>query len=510
MTPSDREFADKLIDLAESRAETATKNLTDMGNARRFAARYQDDVRYVQSWGWLCWNGKIWEHDKTGTVQRKAKAVVMSLYAEVADVEDPDGRKAVSKHAMKSEAAAAINNMIELAKSEIELVATPEEFDRNPFLFNVTTGTINLKTGELQKHNPADMLTKIAPVIYNPKAKSPLFEKFLNRIMAGNVSLVKYQQKLIGYALSGSTQEQSIHLHQGQGGNGKSVLINTYKNIFGDYAIQAQAETFEIKNNNGIPNDIARLAGSRLVIVQETQTGKRLNEALIKSATGGDTLVGRFLHKEFFEFIPAFKIFLITNHRPVIKGQDYAIWRRMHLIPYSVTIPLSEQDKGLERKLKAEFSGILNWAIEGCLLWQQEGLGLPEEVQSATSDYRAEQADTVHNFIIDSCKQDVDGRIPAKELYESYQEWCNKNSEEPAGQRSFKRKVQDLGFKQKRTGKNGSREWHKLRFIDGTDGTTTDSILFSIYPSHENIYENEVSPSVASESNNEPPVLEGN
>jgi putative DNA primase/helicase len=266
----------------------------------------------------------------------------------------------------------------------------PEHLDQDPWLFNVENGTIDLKTGELRPHERGALITKLAPVQYDREAECPTWWKFLMRIFNGNLALIEFLQKAVGYALTGSTREQCLFFLHGLGANGKSTLLEIIHTLLGDYAHRTSSETFLIKKSGGIPNDVAALRGARLVGAVEVESGRRLAEVLIKEMTGGDRISARFLHAEWFDFKPEFKIFLAANHKPVIRGTDHAIWRRIHLIPFNVQIPKPEQDRDLPEKLKAELPGILNWALEGCQMWQLYGLEPPAEVQAATQDYREE------------------------------------------------------------------------------------------------------------------------
>lgn len=473
-------------------------HLTDLGNAKRFATQHDGEVLFVNSWGWLHYDGTRWRKDDTGAILRRAKDTVASIY-KMASTADSDGeRQELAKHALKSEGEVFIRRMVSLAQSEIEVSATPGRFDGEPLLFNCLNETINLKTGVLLPHSSAHCITKIAPVTFNAGAGCPDWLRFLDVIMQGDSIMIRYLQKFVGYCLTGLTTEQLLHILHGIGANGKSVFINILRELFGEYGMQADADTFMSKRNEGIPNDLARLAGSRFVSVIETESGRRLAESLVKSLSGGDRVVARFLHREYFEYIPQFKIVLVTNHKPIIRGQDYSIWRRLRLIPFNVVIPPEERDPNLTEKLKQELPGILNWAVEGCLLWQKEGLTMPEEVQSATSNYRVDMADNVTLFINDKCVLDPDGCIPAKKFYEVYVTWCDLNGDESVEQRTFKRKLQDMCFKQKRSGENGCRQWHGIRFTDSTDGDTSNTHIFPLCVPYGKNRENDVMPSVAS------------
>ncbi len=437
-------------------ASEASYHLTDLGNAERFAKLFRNRVRYVPAWGWLVWDGRRWAPDETNEVTRLAIETVREIYHEAANCDDPNERHKLADHAKRSESRQRIEAMIGLAQALV--AAHPDHFDRNPYLLNVLNGTVDLRTGQLREHRREDNMTKLAPVVFDPTAECPLWESFLDRVFNGNQTLISFLQRAVGYALTGDTKEQCLFILYGTGANGKSTFVNTVQAILGDYALQTPTETFLAKRTEYIPNDIARLKGSRFVSAIESAEGRKLNEPLIKQMTGGDKLSARFLHREWFDFTPEFKIFLATNHKPVIRGTDLAIWRRIRLIPFTVTIPESEQDKELPRKLLAEASGILNWAIEGCLAWQREGLGVPEEVKQATEQYRNEM-DALAQFISDCCIADPKAKVLNKELYAAYEQWCRENGEEPLGSRAFGRALSERGFTPIRLGKDRARGW---------------------------------------------------
>ena len=241
--------------------------------------------------------------------------------------------------------------------------------------------------------------------------------------MNGNEKLIAYLQKAVGYTLTGDTSEQVLHFLYGLGANGKSTFLETIMAMLGDYAKQTSTETILVKKmTGGIPNDLAGLKGARLVSAQEVESGRRLAESLVKQLTGGDTISARFLHGEFFDFKPTFKLWISGNSKPVVRGGDYAIWRRIRLIPFTVQIPPEEQDRRLSEKLRGELPGILNWSLAGCLAWQREGLTPPEEVTAATESYRDEM-DIIGQFIGERCLMGPEYKVTAKKLYAAFVEW---------------------------------------------------------------------------------------
>lgn len=263
--------------------------------------------------------------------------------------------------------------------------------------------------------------------------------------MAGNVAMIAFLQPAIGYSLTGSTKEQCLFIAHGTGANGKSVFLRTLRELLGDYGRDCPAETLLAKRDNGINNDIARLAGARLVCAIETEDGKRFAESLVKALTGGDTITARFLHREFFEFVPQFKLWLATNHKPTIRGDDHAIWRRIRLIPFGITIPEAEQDGDLGDKLAAERAGILQWAIEGCLAWQKDGLQTPGPVRAATANYRADM-DRVGQWIEERCIVTAAAKVQATFAYQDYRKWIDERGEYALTLTAFGNNLTDRGI----------------------------------------------------------------
>jgi len=446
----------------EPESTTVDIHLTDdIGNANRLVSHHGQDLRYCYPWGkWLVWDGKHWMEDITGEIYRRAKDTVNRIYLEAAIAGNEKDAKEIARHAMRSGHATRLRAMIELAQPEVPVV--PEELDSNPWLLNVQNGTLDLRTGELREHRREDLITKLAPVRYDPAAKCPWWESFLGRIMDGNEALTRFLQRTVGYALTGSIREQVAFMMYGTGANGKTTLLDVILALMGNYAQQSDFTTFLKRHSDGPRNDLARLVGARFVSATEVESGRRLDEVVVKQVTGGDKIAARFLHQEFFEFVPQFKLFLASNHKPVIYGTDHAIWRRIKLIPFTLTIPEDERDKDLPAKLKQELPGILTWAVRGCLAWQKDGLGIPEEVKTATGEYR-EEMDVLAEFLDEYCILDPDSEVATKDLYQAYGTWCEGNGEKPLRKNTFGMRLAERGLEKTRIGSRSSRGWKGLR-----------------------------------------------
>jgi len=432
---------------------------SDLGNARRLVSRHGGDIRYCYPWAkWLVWDGRRWKLDDSGEIYRRAKETVAAIYREAAAADDATERKDLAKHALRSEAEARINAMVSLAESEPGIPVRPDDLDRNPWLLTVGNGTVNLQTGQLQAHDRTDLITKLAPVIYDELATCPTWDAFLDRVLASKSDLVDFVQRAIGYSLTGRTVERVAFILHGVGRNGKTTLLETMTATMGDYGDRTPTETLLAKRDTGIPNDVAALKSLRFAFASEAEEGRRLDEAKVKDLTGGDTISARFMRGEWFSFRPEFKLWLGTNHKPVIRGTDHAIWDRLRLIPFEVRIPEHEQDKNLRDKLLAEAPGILAWAVQGCLSWQRDGLGAPQDVTAATAAYRTEQ-DVLGSFIADACVEHADARVTAKDLHLAYQQWCDETGERPLTQKAVGQRLAERGFESARMGKARTRTW---------------------------------------------------
>jgi putative DNA primase/helicase len=393
-------------------------------------------------------------------------ATVRTIYLEAGAAANDRDRGGLTKHALKSEAEARLHAMVNLAKTEPEIPVSVTQLDADPWLLNCRNGTLDLRTGKLLPHRPENLCTKAIPVAFDAHAKCPQWISFLRRVMAENRALVQFLQRAIGYSLTGNTSEEVLFFLYGIGANGKSTFIETCRKLLGDYSQQADFDTFVTKKNDGPRNDLARLTGARFVAAVEAAQGRQLAENVIKQVTGGDTIPARFLYHEYFEFLPQFKLFLVANHKPVVVGTDEAIWRRIRLVPFTVTIPPEERDKELREKLLRELPGILAWAVRRCLEWQRDGLGEPEAVSMATAEYRREM-DVMADFIEEGCVLGEQETADAGLLYSTFQAWSEKNGEEVLTQKKFGTQLRERGFEAAK--KKGRRCWLGLRLRQEMD-----------------------------------------
>jgi putative DNA primase/helicase len=397
--------------------------LTDAGNAKRLVACHGHDLCFVpQLRSWFFWDEKRWRLDETGEVMRRAMDTARRIYEEAAVVDTTESRERFAKHAIKSESGSALREMVRLAECDLRVILDVSQLDADDDVLNVDNGVVDLETGQLLPHDSCRPITKLAPVLFDPSASCPRWESFIATVLGNDREKTAFVQMFAGYSLTGITNEQCFALLLGRGANGKSVLLEILKLLMGDYAVTADFSTFAERKSDGPRNDVARLRGARLVTASELNSAARLDEALLKSLTGQETISARFLHKETFEFSPRFKLWLAANQRPIIRGTDAGIWRRVRLIPFDVAIPAERQNKNLVRELAEELPGILNWAIAGLLEWRSAGLGTPAAIAEATADYRRE-SDVFGAFLEECCTLGDQYRETGGILYDAYHAW---------------------------------------------------------------------------------------
>jgi putative DNA primase/helicase len=416
---------------------------TDLGNADRFVDAHRDRVLWCHARkAYLCWDGKRYAWDERGEAVKLAHLAARSIFHEAADAESDEEQKAISKWALASQNESRINAMLSQAKPY--LAVGMEELDRDPWLINCQNGTVDLRTGKLKDHDPADRITKIVPVDYDPDAPCPRFKQFLKETLVDD-AVITFVKRYSGYTLTGITRERLLAILYGFGKNGKTTLVELLRDVMGDYATNTDTETLLMRKYQGVGNDVAALKGARFVSAAEVEQGRRLAESKVKQLTGRDTVTARFLFGEPFSFRPAFKLWLSTNNKPVIQGTDDAIWDRLRLIPFTQRFDGDRQDPRLPEKLRSELAGVLAWMVEGCLEWQEHGLGEPDSVREATEQYRAEM-DTLAAFIEDRCVVREDVVAPATPLYKQYQMWCDDAGEKPETQKMFGMRLRERGF----------------------------------------------------------------
>jgi putative DNA primase/helicase len=366
--------------------------------ALRFAERHSDDLRFVARWSrWMTWDGRRWKEDDTLLGFDLARRICRETAVAC-------NERKIATAIASAKTVAAVER---LAKADRRIATTVDQFDRDDWLLNTPAGTIDLRTLEMHDHRPTDYITKMTAI--SAAGECLTWRAFLHRITDGDLDLQAFLQRMCGYALTGETREHALFFLYGLGANGKSVFLNTIAGILGDYQRTAPIETFTASTSDRHPTELAMLRGARLVTAIETEDGRRWPEARIKSLTGGDHISARFMHQDFFDFKPKFKLMIAGNHTPGLRSVDEAIRRRFNLVPFSVTIPPEERDKTLPERLRDEWSGILTWMLEGCAEWQQKGLQPPAAVVKATAEY-LEAEDSIATWIEERCDRSPDLR----------------------------------------------------------------------------------------------------
>jgi putative DNA primase/helicase len=405
-------------------------DLNDYGNGQRLVDTYKDNIRFCNEWkSWMIYNGYRWIEDTYGALERMSKTIIEQIRDEALKEEDEKKQKVLLGAVSKTGNMRGIKGMIESASSEKVVRISSDTFDQNKYLLNFKNGTYDLNENKFKSNKADDYMTKLVVGAYDPNASCPRWEQFISEVMGENKNLIEFVQRAIGYSLTGSTKEQKMFICYGAGSNGKSLMMEILRNILNDYSRNIAAESLMIKDNkSGASGDIARLKGARFVTAKENKEGRKLDEALIKEATGADTITARYLYKNEFEFIPEFKLWLATNHKPEITGQDDGIWRRLVLIPFNVqfTDDNGNKDPDLLDKLKTEIPGIINWCINGCAMWMQEGLKEPNEVIAAVEEYRSE-SDSLQQFIDECLVINPNACITNKDLTDLYNRWSGSN-----------------------------------------------------------------------------------
>lgn len=448
----------KLFDNQEETKEFPIRSYDDTGNADRFIDRYGNLYKYSYIANkFYIYDGMKWKIDDKGSIRKLIDEMIESIKDEKIihgdDVTEEEAREFFQKYYKKTRGTQAKKNIMN------ELMhrrpATPDDFDRDDMLINVANGYIDLTSRELYKHDINKMFSQITNTDYTEKMQPAVWLDFLNDIFAGDQEVIRYIQKALGYSLTGSTREQIMFILFGKGRNGKSIFVEVISEILGDYSNNMQAKSLMVKKNDNVNTDIARLSKARFVTSSEPNEGFRFDEGLIKQLTGGDKVTARFLYAEEFEYTPKFKIWVSTNHKPIIRGTDDGIWRRLVLIPFDVQIPEEKVDKDLKYKLLREAPAILNWMAEGAYMWMQEGLAMPEKLKEAVQKYRNEM-DTLGQFIEDCCKVDKNSSEKVSNLHQAYKTWSNDNltSTKVLGMKSFSQKMEERFVKESRRDAN--------------------------------------------------------
>lgn len=461
----------------------AQYDMTDTGNAHRLQDRFGSIIRYSYTRKrWFYWTGKVWHIDDSGEIKKLADIICEDIKREAFQEQDEKTQVDLLKWASKTSSSRGKEAMIKECQHLPSIPVDQDDLDAYPDYINCRNGIVNLRNGELIPHDSSFMMSKMCRTEYDQSGKEPkLWLSFLNDVTNGNKELQEYIQRSVGYALTGSTAEQCAYFLYGVGNNGKSTFLDVIANLLGGYSSNVQPESIMMKKwgNDNANSDIARLKGARFVTSEEPTEGVRLNEGLLKQLTGGTRVTCRFLYGDEFEYTPEFKIWVATNHKPVIRGTDVGIWRRIKLIPFEVTIPKEKIDKDLSKKLRAEYPQILKWAVDGCIKWREEGITEPACVTDAVKEYKQEM-DLLASFLEQCVVVDynIKDKVPASDLFKAYIRWAKENNEYEMSSKKF---FSEIGKKLPDKGRSatgifykyiklvGQKEMRQYRFSDFID-----------------------------------------
>lgn len=449
----------------DTRQQTPVEEVcTDLANVTRLREICGNDFRYVRERRtWYTWTGARWAPDHDGSLRRRARIIAQHVFDEAIEVTDGPERRALLRHAQHTASLRGINAMLELLASEDGLTWQQADTDTAPMLVACRNGVIDLETGELREAKRRDRLTRMVNIAFDPEAECPRWAQFLAEILP-DAETVDFVHRAAGYSLTGHTSEQCLFLLHGHGANGKSVLLETLLDLFGDLGMATSADTLLAKGTDATSYDLASLHGARLVVANETEHGRRLAEARVKALTSGDTISAREPYGKPFTFRPVAKVWLATNHRPAV-SQGHAIWRRLRLVPFERKFTGDRCDPQLRDKLKAELPGILAWCVRGAALWHADGLKAPQAVAAATRGYMTEQ-DWLGDFLDEVCNVNPGLSVSSRKLYAAFVRWCDQAGERVQSQRALAMQLKERGFEQGRS--ESARYWSGLA-IRGDD-----------------------------------------
>ena len=395
--------------------------------AEKFTGKYKRTMVYCGDMKrWLSWTGHVWKEDNSGLAVDLARKVCREVANEAANNLTLGSKAKTIAGTISSRRV--FNSVAEIAKCDRRHVVKREQFDADPWVLNTPQGILDLRTGDLRPAKRTEWCMKSAVCAPDPEMEKPNFDKYIEAATRGDKTLQGYLQRVAGYCLTGSTLEQKFFFLYGVGGSGKGTYANLLNWMLADYGRQAQMDTFVEQKFTKHASEIAFFQGARIVVASETSTGQRWNESRIKTMTGGDPLTANFMYNDPFTFIPTFKLIFLGNHRPRLVNVDHSIKRRLYMIPFDHKVPEKEIIFDLDIKLQKEAPAIMQWALEGCLEWQQTGLNPPDAVLGATADY-FEAEDKIGTFLDECCHEEQSMTVGSTELYSAFTVWADGQGE---------------------------------------------------------------------------------
>lgn len=443
-------------DVVELHPAPGDYRCSDLGNARRLVRLHGRDLRWCQPLDWLVWDGARWRRDDSLEVVRLAEDTVASIRQEAAAAQDKDERAALWRHAAKSEARQALQNMLWLARADERIAVRVDDLDAQPFLFNAANGTVDLRTGKSRPADRRDLLTSVSPVPYVPDAQAPTFRRFLADVFGGDDEVVAFVLRWLGYSMTADVREQAMVVAHGTGANGKSTLLDVVAHVMGDYHRSAPPHLLVARKHESHPTERTILHGARLVTSVEIGEGRRWDTELLKQLTGGDRIVARRMRCDFFEFTPSHKLTVACNHLPRVQEADHAIWRRLLVLPFNRRFDGRDRDPKLAAKLRAEAPGILAMLVRGCRDWLEHGLRPPSAVTLATAAYR-DGEDQIARWIGERCVVGANVEASAQSLFGEYRRWCEASGERAVSLTAFGKALGERGFDSARQAGSGRK-----------------------------------------------------
>jgi len=413
--------------------------------AERFVIDHTGELIYAHGIGWHVWDGTRWARDIDGAATRAVVATIKATKREVMRIVDEDERKRLYADACAVESSSGLYGVLKIAGSLQPIAVAGGGLDADPWLFNATNGTLDLRTGEIRPQRPADLITKVAGCALDLDATAGAFEKFVMEILP-DLDVRDFVQRLMGYAMLGRIREHVLPIFTGTGQNGKSTLVEVVRQAFGDYAITTDPELL-VDRAGGHPTGMSDLLGVRLAVTAETDEGRRLASATVKRLTGGDKIRARRMRQDFFEFDPSHTIVMVTNHKPRVAGDDPALWRRLRVVPFDVVV--ANVDTTLPERLQLELSGVLAWAYAGYLAYVEHGLTAPTAVTERTDAYRSD-SDPLGRFLDERTLAQTYAHVRARELYGEWSKWCSQSGEVPGSEVEFAGAMAARGFSKTR------------------------------------------------------------
>lgn len=472
-----------------------THDESDLRNAEHLVERHGSELRYVHVWSkWLVWDGKRWREDDTGAAPRLAEKTARAILSEEVRIlgklqerqrllllhekkddrleEDLKRSKRRVAHASKSQDARRLDAMLARARNHERIALPYKTLDADPMLLNVASGTIDLRQGELRPHDPADLISKLSPIDFDPNATCPQWDAFLEEIQP-DAEVRTFLQRWFGYCLTGDASERKFVFAHGGGRNGKSVIARVLRALLGEYATVATADLLLTSKHDRHPTELADLHGRRLVSCQEIPKGRTLNEQRVKELTGNEGAIkARRMHEDLWEVPTTFKFWISGNDAPSVRDTTDSIWDRMCKLPFTVRIPDERVDKHFfEKTLTPELGGILAWSVRGCLDWQRNGLPKPRAIEAATEAYRAEE-DAFGRFVADCCAVHATARCTVKDLNAAYARWCEENDERRGTSKDVASELRRRGCEDRKV--NKARGWWGIRLLDNWEKQARD------------------------------------